>query len=176
MKQRVITSFAIIAAIIPIFFFQQYFMAILIFAIFFATFELNDLIVDKKIPLLMIGIFIYLFAFGLNFLIGDDKLIIVGLALIFFVLLDLYYREIGFNDLALVFSVATLLGFAINALDFLYNLDMLLVVFVILVNYSSDVGAYLIGSRYGKRKLAPKISPNKTIEGSLGKGSSGASL
>ncbi len=168
MKQRVLTSFAIIAAIIPIFFFQQYFMAILIFAIFIATFELNDLIVDRKIPLLMLGIFTYIFIFGLNFLAKDDKLIIVGLALIFFVLLDLYYREIGFNDLALIFSVSTLLGFAINSLEFLYNLDILLVVFVILVNYSSDVGAYLIGSRYGKRKLAPKISPNKTIEGSLG--------
>jgi phosphatidate cytidylyltransferase len=32
----------------------------------------------------------------------------------------------------------------------------------------SDTGAYVIGSLLGKRKLAPTISPNKTIEGSLG--------
>lgn len=33
---------------------------------------------------------------------------------------------------------------------------------------ASDVGAYAIGSWLGRRKLAPLISPNKTVEGSLG--------
>lgn len=32
----------------------------------------------------------------------------------------------------------------------------------------SDIGAYLVGSVWGRHKLAPSISPNKTWEGSLG--------
>ncbi len=40
--------------------------------------------------------------------------------------------------------------------------------FTIVVVIGGDVGAYFAGRAYGKRKLAPKISPNKTVEGALG--------
>ena len=32
----------------------------------------------------------------------------------------------------------------------------------------SDTGAYFVGSRFGQHKLAPEISPNKSVEGVLG--------
>lgn len=34
--------------------------------------------------------------------------------------------------------------------------------------WATDSGAYFIGKATGKRKLWPEISPNKTVEGSLG--------
>ena len=34
--------------------------------------------------------------------------------------------------------------------------------------YASDVGAYFVGGTIGKRKLAPEISPAKTLEGAVG--------
>jgi len=41
-------------------------------------------------------------------------------------------------------------------------------VFCLVAVVGSDVGAYFVGRRYGRRKLAPLISPNKTVEGALG--------
>ncbi len=36
------------------------------------------------------------------------------------------------------------------------------------IAFLSDAGAYFVGIRFGKHKLAPVVSPNKTIEGVLG--------
>ena len=44
----------------------------------------------------------------------------------------------------------------------------LLVAFLILVTKMGDVGAYFVGRSIGKHSLIPRISPNKTVEGTIG--------
>jgi phosphatidate cytidylyltransferase len=40
--------------------------------------------------------------------------------------------------------------------------------FTIATVIAGDVGAYFVGRAYGRRKLAPRVSPGKTVEGALG--------
>ena len=46
--------------------------------------------------------------------------------------------------------------------------NLLLIVFLVLVVQSSDVLQYVWGKLFGKRKIAPLVSPSKTLEGLVG--------
>ncbi len=63
------------------------------------------------------------------------------------------------------YLVAIRVGFEASMIT---ALSSKLLLYFFLVTMGSDVGAYFIGKKFGKRKLAPTISPNKTWEGFVG--------
>lgn len=48
------------------------------------------------------------------------------------------------------------------------NVGRYVILIPFIVAFMSDAGAYFVGLKFGKHKLAPVVSPNKTIEGVLG--------
>jgi phosphatidate cytidylyltransferase len=61
------------------------------------------------------------------------------------------------------------IGFLVPQLALLFELKegRAWVAFVFLVVMAGDTSAYFIGRRFGTRKLAPDLSPGKTVEGSI---------
>ena len=54
------------------------------------------------------------------------------------------------------------------ALSWLHEQERVLVLCVLLLVWAADTGAYFTGRALGRHKLAPAISPGKTVEGVLG--------
>lgn len=51
---------------------------------------------------------------------------------------------------------------------FHYSKWISLIIVLLLVNFGMDTGAWFFGKNFGKHKLWPSVSPNKTIEGLIG--------
>ena len=76
--------------------------------------------------------------------------------------IDLCYSVLGVLVIVLGMSSILLLPPKYN------NYYTFFLVFPIGVAWCADAGAYFTGVFFGKRKLCPKVSPNKTVEGFLG--------
>ena len=55
-----------------------------------------------------------------------------------------------------------------SALAILHSQERSLVLLLLFVIWASDIGAYFSGKHFGRKKLCPKVSPNKTFEGLYG--------
>ncbi|ABY92941.1 phosphatidate cytidylyltransferase [Thermoanaerobacter thermohydrosulfuricus] len=125
----------------------------------------------KNIGVRPVKIFGYLSAILLYFLESKiakvDVLVIIAMMLF---LLFLTNKKYNLKDYAL-----TLMGIIYIPLFFLYIQKlrempegMYIVWFVFIVSWMTDTFAYFTGRFFGKHKLAPTISPKKTIEGGIG--------
>lgn len=95
--------------------------------------------------------------------------IILGLVL-FFVLIVWSRNRFQIDEMSYLFVGSLYIGYGFSYMiqtrfleeGFIWSL------FIFIITFTNDTGAYFTGKRFGRRKLWPIISPNKTIEGSLG--------
>jgi phosphatidate cytidylyltransferase len=78
--------------------------------------------------------------------------------------------EQSLRDGAMTLFGVLYLGLTLGTLSMtrLLPLGEWLIFFLLLVTWASDTGAYLVGTLYGRHRLAPTISPKKTVEGLVG--------
>ncbi len=123
---------------------------------------------EKKIFLLISVVLIYLIDSHLNTEVARIILLIasifwLGMAPIFLIC------KINFKN----FFFSAFIGWVvimplIISLNYLIQLSPGTVLIVLTTIWFADSGAYFFGKRFGKRKLAPSISPGKTWEGFIG--------
>ena len=76
--------------------------------------------------------------------------------------------EFNFDDAAVLVLGAIYIGYGFHFLILIRDMGIDTLMYQFLVIWATDSGAYLIGKRLGKNKLAPTVSPNKTVEGLAG--------
>lgn len=76
------------------------------------------------------------------------------------------------------FTIICLIGMALRCVlkFYSFNQGFLMMLYVAIATFGCDTGAYFFGVFFGKHKLIPRISPNKTWEGSIGGYVTGAVL
>ncbi len=101
------------------------------------------------------------------------SLLLLGIFSFFCVLfgeLLLFHSEISFEKVAMTFVAGGIVPFMLSGLVRIHNqtYGRVLILLPFVVAFLSDTGAYFAGRAFGKHKLAPVISPNKTVEGMFG--------
>jgi len=175
MAKRIITAIVGIPVLFAAFYLGGYFsLAVCVFLTIFGLIEysqaVNNLMEDTPVqPVIMVvmGLVIVLFA---KFDYYSLMTIFMALFLLIMIGEILFYKNRSFARPALMlfglFYIPTLLSLLIVFETLDKGQYYFWLVFVIC--YTTDTAAYFVGKKFGKRKLAPAISPNKTVAGAVG--------
>jgi phosphatidate cytidylyltransferase len=143
-------------------------------------YEFFYLIQKKGIPIysytgIVIGALIPLSVYFRFELTSKLELLFIVVVLLLIFLLQLIRRD---NTNAIIGISTTLFGVLYVSwfFSFLAKIRFLLpgtdglklLGFILLITKCGDMGALLVGSKIGKHPLLPRVSPNKTVEGSIG--------
>ena len=142
------------------------------FIMFCGYYEIKDIVLEKSKAapfwLMVIGGLLLL----ANAYIYRGSLL--GLTMILVLLINLLAMVIMYPDFSPSDGAASLYGtLYVGLIVYLYLLRVLpdgtaWLIFALINTWAGDTGAYFIGRTWGKHKLAPKLSPKKTMEGAVG--------
>jgi len=179
LRQRLLTAFILAPLLlIGVFFFSEaWFAALIAFPLLLAAWEWSGLYEIKhpapRIALIVLGVVGALVLYIGN---SDDVLLwILGLSSLVWsgLFIDLLNRPVlaNFGQRWIGLTVGTI-GLIVAWLSFTALRQAeggeKLVFILLAIIWVADSGAYFIGKRWGRRRLAPLISPGKSIEGLIG--------
>lgn len=171
--QRVISALVGIPLILAAVWFGRGLLAVLLaLLIILAQFELSRILskLEIKVVVLLNGICSLAFL-GAAFVGSDNQTLVFSVVtLIYLGLLVFKFPKYTFADVATNLLGVVYTGWFMSLLyqirslqDGVYYLSLLF-----FCNWASDTFAYFVGMNFGKHRLAPQVSPKKSVEGSIG--------
>ena len=179
MKTRVISAIFILLFFIPILIIGGIYFDIAVCIL--AVGGLYELIkvgsTEKKFPIIMqiisYIVLIYICTRNINSVDFNYKYsyqMISTILLVFFLPLVFYNDNNKYNVKSAMFLLGSviLLGYSFNLIIIYRNYELTRLIYLLLISTMTDTFAYITGLLIGNHKMAPKISPKKTIEGFVG--------
>ena len=172
MKQRIITAICLLIVALPCVILGGYFFKGLVGVVLaLSVYEMLHICTRPKIKLYIYPLVFLFFSYGFLFDHNDLFLASYGILLYLVVLFaaTIFDETLTIERTSYIFTMGVLICAGLHALMSLrdvYGFQYLLL--LALATYGSDTGAYFAGVFFGKHKLIPRLSPKKTVEGSIG--------
>lgn len=176
MRQRIITAILALLVFIPFVVIGGYPLDVLMMILGVMT--LHELLVMMNIKghsleglvanVMVLGIIIshwYIDFFPLSV---DIMFLFYVCLLALFTLMVYFPKRINIKNIGELMVSAIYVGFGYHYLIETRQMGLPAIIYVLVIIFTNDSFAYIVGRKLGKRKLAPTISPNKSIEGSIG--------
>ena len=170
MKQRVVSSCIMLIICVPFIILGGIYFKI--FASILSCMCLFELLkYQKNIPKIMnisSFIFLILILFKNELKISLENVLLLLILFYMFSLIFLKNTKYNYKHTFLLIGLIIFIGLAFNSIIEIRMKSLDELIYLLLISIGTDSFALILGKKFGKNKLAPSISPNKTIEGLIG--------
>ena len=173
-KTRLLSGIVLVAILLAgILLGNWVFWALILFVSLVGLYELYKLEHIEKTPMYaaaVIGTVIYALALKFNVFWGFVIFVFFGLFIALAMIYVLTFPKYKATQFILAFFSFFYVPVMLFCLYLIRSMPhgILLIWLVIIASWGCDTGAYCVGMRLGKHKLAPVLSPKKSIEGAVG--------
>lgn len=166
MIQKSVTAIVLAVTILPMIYLGGYYLdGMILLLMSVLCYEVSRI---RKFPwqnLIMVLMFIAVV--GLFFCKPENLIFYLGCSAIVIFTIPIINTNFKLVDILTLFILLFMATMAIIGMRNLRAYSLPLTIVVLAATLSTDTFAYFVGSFLGKRKLAPTISPNKTLEGAI---------
>ncbi len=175
---KILTGLAFIAVFVPTFLIGGYLIEVMAgIVVIAASYEVAGLKDESKANWPM-TILISAASILMAHVPSSSLMVYEGVWLIILFVVLMFDASITSDQVVYTFTLSQIMIFACRGILGIYKCGMEWqgALFVAIACFACDTGAYFFGSFFGKHKLIPRISPNKTWEGAIGGYACGALL